>query len=230
MPSAVLRLDDRQTHSCMARPPAALARLDAALAQNAHRRPGHQRAIFALLLAAMPLLRPVGHGADRARARCALPANKLGLELAVAAAWPRPCWPNARSKAPTPSAAPMFPFARRGHSPCGLQYQGEPVVATLPTPRWPAAQWGAGDFQPLEVNALPNGAWPSLWPTARACVRLRPGETEYLFTRRGATQHRADVLAPRLGRGRAVASRPPSRKGCRCREGGRYGHKGQPLR
>ena len=125
--------------------------------------------------------------------------DKLGLELAVAAAVAQTVLTEQAQQSADPfSRTDGFHSHGAASRRIDLQYQGEPVVATLRYARdGLQLQVGTGDFQPLAATLNDDGSMDLRYGSLRERVfDYALGETEYLFTRRGATQiTELDVLA-----------------------------------
>ena len=125
--------------------------------------------------------------------------DKLGLELAVAAAVAQTVLSEQAQQSADPfSRTDGFHSHGAASRRIDLQYQGEPVVATLRYARdGLQLQVGTGDFQPLAATLNDDGSMDLRFGSLRERVfDYALGETEYLFTRRGATQiTELDVLA-----------------------------------
>ena len=125
--------------------------------------------------------------------------DKLGLELAVAAAVAQTVLTEQAQQSADPfSRTDGFHSHGAASRRIDLQYQGEPVVATLRYARdGLQLQVGTGDFQPLAATLNDDGSMDLRFGSLRERVfDYALGETEYLFTRRGATQiTELDVLA-----------------------------------
>lgn len=125
--------------------------------------------------------------------------DKLGLELAVAAAVAQTVLTEQAQQSADPfSRTDGFHSHGAASRRIDLQYQGEPVVATLRYARdGLQLQVGTGDFQALAATLNDDGSMDLRYGSLRERVfDYALGETEYLFTRRGATQiTELDVLA-----------------------------------
>ncbi len=178
--------------------PQALARLDAALAQSAHRRPGHQRAVLRYGAGQhMPLPQAKLDTALIEREREVLfNQDKLGLELAVAAAVAQTVLSEQAQQSADPfSRTDGFHShgAAAAASTCnypGRAGGGHPALCA----RRPATASGRGRLtSPWRPPSTTMAAWTcAMAACASACLTTPWAKLEYLFTRRGATRnHRA---------------------------------------
>ena len=178
----------------------ALARLDAALAQTHIVGLATNVQFLRYVLASNAFARAQLDTALIERERDVLfHQDKIGLELAVAAAVAQTILTEQGQQNADPfSRTDGFHSHGAATRRIDLQYQGEPVVATLRYERSGLQlQVGAGAFQPLAAAWQADGSMDVRYGSLRERVfDYAQGETEYLFTRRGATQiTELDVLA-----------------------------------
>ena len=170
----------------------ALARLDAALAQTHIVGLATNVQFLRYVLASNAFARAQLDTALIERERDVLfNQDKIGLELAVAAAVAQTVLAEQGQQNADPfSRTDGFHSHGAATRRIDLQYQGEPVAATLRYARdGLQLQVGAGAFQPLAATLNGDGSMDLRYGSLRERVfDYALGETEYLFTRRGATQ------------------------------------------